>query len=75
MKACMKGMFIVLTLCLSSLSFSCDMDNVGGKTVGWVGDTGGKVVNGTAKLYGDVMYATFKTVDGLMVYPCDDCKK
>ena len=83
MKSCIKGMLAVVALSLTCSAYAgeCDcnlmkgMDNPGGKTVGWLGDTGGKVTNGVAKLYGDIMYTTFNTTDKLLNHGCDKCDK
>lgn len=83
MKACIKGMLAILALSLSCASFACKgacdsmdgVNQVGGKTVGWLGDTGGKVATGTANLYGSVVGTAFQTTDKLLNPGCSKCDK
>lgn len=83
MNTCIKGLFAIIALSLSCASFACkgacdsmnDVNQLGGKTVGWLGDTGGKIATGTAKVYGGVMETTFQTTDKLLNPGCSKCDK
>ena len=81
MKTQYKAICCAIALCFSGASLAwthtCnEYNNVAGKTVGWVGASSGKLINGVASGYGTILHHTFHTTHHLFDDGCHEtCSK
>jgi hypothetical protein len=81
MKTQYKALCCAIALCVSGSSLACSStwngyNNAAGKTVGWIGSSSGKLINGVANGYGTILHHTFYTTHHLFDGGCHEtCSK